>query len=362
MDRATIAYVALGSNLGDKRGYIDKAVAMLSQTGQTRVVGVSDLGETEPLGAADHPKYLNGVAEVETGLTAQELYKRMAEIETALGRERPDQWSPRTIDLDLLLFGDEVIDTADLTVPHPQMHLRSFVLSGVCQLNGGLLHPVLREPMSVLAGRLGGCDFALDPERVQLICVAGIIGAGKTTLAQRLSESLGCAAIFEAYDKNPFLADVYGGQRDLALDSQLFFLSSRIEQLSGETLGSGNVVVTDYVFDKELIYAGCLLDARQLGLYEKLYARLQGEVAGPVLVIYLEGGADTCLERIRRRNRPYEQGIEVGFLEELGLGYERLFADWKRCPVIRICTSDFDSRQSEDIRHLRNQVTSYVAS
>jgi 2-amino-4-hydroxy-6-hydroxymethyldihydropteridine diphosphokinase len=357
----TTTYIGLGSNIGDRNSYIDKALKMLTETDRTRIVRTSDLNETEPLGAADHPRYLNGVVEVETILSAEDLYRRMAEVENALGRERPDQWAPRTIDLDLLLFGGTIINTDDLTVPHPQMHLRSFVLSGMCQLNPDLSHPVLKESMNVLSSRLAGRDFARDPDRPQLVSIAGIIGVGKTTLAKKLAQALDCRPIFEAYDKNPFLPDVYAGHGQLALDSQLFFLTSRLEQLSAEALTGPDIIVSDYVFDKELIYARCLLDKRQLTLYEKLYEAINSDITAPVLVIYLKDSTDRCLERIHKRNRPYEQAIEPDLLERLNAGYEQLFADWKRSPVITISMPKFDSSRNADVEHLKDQVTSYVA-
>ena len=84
--------------------------------------------------------------------------------------------------MDILLFGEEIINSPDLTVPHPQMHLRSFVLKGLCQFDADLLHPVIKEPMKELANRLNNTDFVLNPKLPQLVGIAGIIGVGKTTL------------------------------------------------------------------------------------------------------------------------------------------------------------------------------------
>ena len=100
----------------------------------------------------------------------------------------------------MLLFGSDIIKTARLTVPHKQMHLRSFVLGGICEIDANLIHPVLNETMATLAERIGAGNYALDPKAVQLICVAGVIGAGKTTLAIALAEELDCDILKEAYD------------------------------------------------------------------------------------------------------------------------------------------------------------------
>ena len=354
------AYIGLGSNLGDRKTSIERALKMLGDTDTVQVARVSDIVETPPLGGADQPNYLNAVAEVKTTLNAHDLYNRLAATETALGRVRDEKWSSRVIDLDLLMFGSEIIDTPDLTVPHPQMHLRSFVLSGLRQFDPKLSHPLLNEPISELAARLNGADFTLNPDVPQLICVAGVIGVGKTTLAQRLSSSLECKLLLEPYDKNPYLPKVYAGQKELALDSQLFFLNSRINQLDPQSLTKGRTAISDYVFDKELIYAKRLLDPRQLAQYENSYQSSKVKVAQPALVIYLQDSPRDCLERVHQRNRPYEQVISLHFLEKLNADYENLFADWKLCPVIRISMSRFDCTRNGDINHLSEQITSYV--
>ncbi len=362
MGKHTTAYIGLGSNVGDRGGYINKAVGMLTESEQIEVVRVSDRIETTSLGRADEPRYINAVAEIETLLTARDLHERLAHIEALLGRERQGKWSPRTIDLDLLLFDGERIDSAELTVPHRQMHLRSFVLKGLCQLNSEVVHPVIGEPVNELAARLGGSDFVLNGDMPQLISVAGIIGVGKTTLAGELSKRLGGKLLLEPYDKNPFMPKVYAGEKELALDSQLYFLTHRIQQLNGDVLTRGQIAVSDYVFDKELIYARRLLNAQQLSLYERIYQSFTSMVVPAVLVIYLQDSTQSCLERIHRRSRPYEQKIRPQFLENLSADYERLFADWKISPVIRISMSKFDCTKNGDVVRLANQVKHYVAA
>ena len=347
------AYIGLGSNLGDRRDSINSAIGLLAETPHIEVTKVSDIIETAPLAGRKQPDYLNAVAEIKTTLTAEDLHRKLADIETSLGRTRREKWSPRTIDIDLLLFGDEIINNADLTVPHPQMHLRSFVLKGLCQLNAGLLHPVMKESMNELAARLGGADFVLNPEPPQLISIAGVIGVGKTTLAKKLAGIFHCECLLEPYDANPFMPDVYAGRKEMALDSQLFFLTHRLEQLNHNTLAPGQIAISDYIFDKEFIYANRLLSTAQLALYERIYQLFSSKVTAPALVIYMRDSEQRCLERIHKRNRPYEQRIEMKFLEELSYDYERLFSNWKTCPVIRTSID-------VDVNHLADQIKTYV--
>ncbi len=355
------AYIGLGNNLADRQDFINRAIDMLAKAKDVQLVRVTDTIETSPLGQADQPDYLNAVAQIETTLSAGELHKKLLDIETQLGRVRGEKWTPRTIDLDLLLFGDDVINQPHLVVPHSQMHLRTFVLKGLCQLNPQIRHPILKETVRELADRLAGSDFVLNPDVPQLVSVAGVIGVGKTTMAKKLSGLLGCKLFLEPYDMNPFMPDVYAGKKELALDSQLYFLISRIGQLNGSTLTQGQIAISDYVFDKELIYARRLLNKQQQDLYEKVFQPFSEKVTRPALIIYLQDSAPKCLERIHRRNRPYEQKIELPFLEALSSDYEQLFTDWKTCPVIRISISESDYTKDENIEHLANQIRCYVA-
>ena len=362
MAKQRTAYIGLGSNLGDREKSIQNAVKMLSEAENIEAIRVSEIIETAPLGQANQPKYLNAVAEIETTFSAVDLHKKLVDVEVSLGREKKGKWTSRIIDLDLLLFGLEIINNPSLTVPHPQMHLRSFVLKGLRELNPGLVHPVINESVNELAARINGADYVLNPKVPQLVSIAGIIGVGKTTLAEKLVKQLGCRLLLEAYDTNPFMPDVYAGKKQFALDSQLYFLMSRTEQLNPNILSRGQIAVSDYIFDKEIIYARRLLDNQQLSLYEKTYPPFAGQVALPVLVIYLQDSAQSCLERIHRRNRPYEQKIELQFLEALDSDYELLFADWKTCPVIRVLVSEFDCTKDSDISHLAGQIKCYISS
>lgn len=360
--QTTTAYIGLGSNVGSRADFIDKAASRLNSTDGVTVAAVSSVIETRPLGDEGQDNYLNAVVRIQTTITAGQLYEQMVLIENSLGRTRGQKWAPRTIDLDLLLYGDEIIQTAQLTVPHSEMHLRSFVLKGMCELDGDLNHPVLKRSMRQLAERLNGQDFAHDGQKPQLVSVAGVIGVGKTTLAEGLAKELRCEMLAEAYDTNPYLADVYAGKKEFALNSQLYFLNSRVDQLNRSTLEPGRRVVTDYVFDKEMIYAARTLDADQLAQYTKNNSEAAPSVTEPVLVIYLKESPAKCLDRIHRRNRPYEQRIELETLENLSGDYEKLFADWRRSPVIRLRGDEFNCLDSGDVKRLADEVRCYSAT
>jgi 2-amino-4-hydroxy-6-hydroxymethyldihydropteridine diphosphokinase len=139
----TRAFVGLGSNLGDREATILRALARLQDKPELRVVRVSSLRQTEPVGYVDQPQFLNGVAELETELPARDLLTRLLAIERELGRTRGEgpPLGPRTIDLDLLLYGEDTIAEAGLQVPHPRMHERRFVLEPLAEVAPDLVIP-----------------------------------------------------------------------------------------------------------------------------------------------------------------------------------------------------------------------------
>ena len=144
------AYIGVGSNLGNRLQYCEKAIERIREIPGSKLTGNSDWYITEPVGVEGQDWYVNGVAEVETTLSAKDLLEYLFRIEDDLGRVRERRWDSRTIDLDLLMFGMDKIEEEDLKVPHPRMHLRRFVLIPMVQLAPGLTHPDFGLTMSQL--------------------------------------------------------------------------------------------------------------------------------------------------------------------------------------------------------------------
>jgi 2-amino-4-hydroxy-6-hydroxymethyldihydropteridine diphosphokinase len=151
------AYLALGSNLGSRRSYLRRALGLLDADPDIDVVAVSAFRETDPVGYLDQPRFLNGACAVETDLSPRELLDRMLSIERRLGRDRSGpRFGPRTVDLDLLLYGDEVVDEPGLTVPHPRLAERRFVLEPLAELEPDLTLPDGRRVSDLLRGLTTG--------------------------------------------------------------------------------------------------------------------------------------------------------------------------------------------------------------
>lgn len=178
----------------------------------------------------------------------------------------------------------------------------------------------------------------------RFIAVEGPIGVGKTSLAKRVSTSLGAQAVLEEAAHNPFLERFYRNPRAGALPAQLYFLLQRAQQLAALKQQDlfAQVRVADYLLEKDRLFARVTLDDAEYALYEQLYAKLDIQVPKPDLVVYLQAPVDVLLERIARRGVAYEQYIDRGYLERLNQAYARFFHEFDAAPLLIVNAASID--------------------
>lgn len=145
-----ICFLGLGSNLGERVKNIDDAVKSLATLPETRLLVRSSNLETKPVGYLDQPDFINCVVKIDTDLSPEALLQAIAQIETTMGRKREIRWGPRNIDIDILFYGNEVIDLPHLIIPHKELHKRKFVLDSLLEIDPELQHPILKKTIKEL--------------------------------------------------------------------------------------------------------------------------------------------------------------------------------------------------------------------
>lgn len=198
-------------------------------------------------------------------------------------------------------------------------------------------------------------------EKARYIALEGPIGVGKTSLAQLLGAEFKGRVLLEGVDDNPFLNNFYQDKKKYAFQTQLFFLLSRYKQQ--KDLGQQDLfystVVADYLFAKDKIFAYVNLDENELALYEQVYRLLDARIPKPDLVIYLQAKTEVLIERIRKRNKLYEKGIEEAYIERLVDAYNRYFFYYADTPLLVVNTSDIDFVNSPgDLTNMVNEIRS----
>jgi deoxyadenosine/deoxycytidine kinase len=181
-------------------------------------------------------------------------------------------------------------------------------------------------------------------ENWEYIAVEGVIGVGKTTLATLLSKDYNAKSILEDVDGNPFLPNFYEDPERYAFPTQIFFLLSRYNELRNLTTRElfARRIVTDYIFDKDKIFAYINLDQKERNLYDKIYALLKKDIIYPDLLIYLQANLDTIIERIQKRGRNYEKGISEEYIRLLIQSYNEYFFHLHSCPVLIVNANEVD--------------------
>ena len=187
----------------------------------------------------------------------------------------------------------------------------------------------------------------------EFIAVEGVIGVGKTSLAKLLSERHNARLVLEQFEDNPFLPKFYNDRERYAFPTQMAFLASRFKQqqnmLSKDLFQQ--TTISDYIFDKDRIFARLNLDEDELALYDSIFNIMAGISARPDLVIYLQSSVDRLMENIRQRDREYERHISRSYLQELSDAYNHFFYHYNKSPLIIINTTKVDFVNNEEHLH-----------
>jgi len=173
------------------------------------------------------------------------------------------------------------------------------------------------------------------------IAVEGVIGVGKTSLARYLQELLGGTLVLEVFEENPFLSSFYQDRDRYAFQTQLFFLLSRYHQMR-ELAKQPHPIISDYMFAKDKLFAHLTIRGDELAMYERVYGALSESALQPDLVIYLRAETETLMQRIAARDRPYERGMDEGYIDSLRIAYDQFFANYSPRHLLRIDTSPID--------------------
>lgn len=199
------------------------------------------------------------------------------------------------------------------------------------------------------------------PDHLQYLVIEGVIGAGKTSLAQIIAEQFNGRIVLERFDENPFLERFYLDRRRWAFQTQLSFLASRFRQqqsLGGRDLFH-EMVVSDYTFDKDRIFARVNLDGDELALYETMYGIMQPTTPTPDLVVYLQCTTERLMSNIRTRSRSYERNMDPEYIETLNRAYNQYFFHYHNSPLLIVNATNIDFvNRPEDLEELLRQIVS----
>ena len=329
-------HISIGSNIGDRLQNLQNAIDLIHLE-ISIVTSISPIYKTKAVGFKGDDFY-NICISFFSNDDPNNLLQSLLNIETKLGRTRSDKnvYESRTIDLDIILIEDQIINNNLLTVPHPSMHLREFVLAPLNDIDPNINHPILNKNSNELLKSCKGSNVEklskvlsnpkdqFNISKFKYIAIEGNIGAGKTSLAKKISIDFNSKLILERFADNPFLPKFYEEPDRYAFTLEMSFLAERYQQITDD-LSQLNIfsdsIVSDYDIFKSLIFSKITLSEDEFALYRKLFFSMYKDILKPDLYIYLNQNIDRLKENIKKRGRDYEQNIDSKYLKNINSGY-----------------------------------------
>lgn len=353
-----LVYIALGSNRGNKLHYIQSAVdTIFDSIGSVKKL--SRVFKTPALGFEGDDFY-NACITVETHLSPKKLLKTLQQIEKSIGRSKKTSngYESREIDLDIIFYESDIIQNKNLIIPHPEIQNRKFVLQPLLDILKDFEHPVSKKSIETLFEECKD-DSVIEPISLWLknprksytfndynyIAIEGNIGAGKTSLANKIAYDFNAKLILERFADNAFLPKFYKEPERYAFTLEMSFLADRYQQISDDLSQLDlfkDFMVSDYDVNKSLIFSKVTLPEDEFRLYRKLFYQVYKDIAKPDLYVYLYQNTERLQANIKKRGRKYESDIKDEYLEQLNSGYLEFLKSQTELNVKIIDISDRD--------------------
>ena len=371
-------YIALGSNMGDRLANLQQAVNRIdNEIGQ--VSRCSSVYEVPAVGFSG-PIFLNACLVAESDKTPRAILKALQTIENKMGRKQVADglYHNRPIDLDLIMVDDELVNSDELTVPHPRLQDRLFVLQPLREIAPQKNVPNQNQTVSQLTKicndttKISQFHEGIQRPAIHFlkqfnrICVEGTIGCGKTSFAKRIAEDLQAKLFLERFAENPFLPKFYDDADRYAFPLEMSFLADRFKQqrdLSEQLNLFGQGIVSDYEVHKSLIFTQFTLTSEEFALYRTIFYNMMPDVQKPDLYILLKQTTPRLLANIKKRGRSYERTIDSEYLDKVRQGYQnfkRSHPDWN---IVEIDLSELDFVSNDsDYHEVINQLRSALST
>jgi 2-amino-4-hydroxy-6-hydroxymethyldihydropteridine diphosphokinase len=368
--------LSLGTNMGHKLENLETCIMAIHNTIAT-VVEVSKVYET-PAWGFEGDVFYNCAITIHSHKSAQKILSKIIQLEKKLGRIRTnsEQYESRNIDIDIIAFNDEIIESENLMIPHIQLQNRKFVLFPMRDIAPKWKHPKLNKSISELLiscedtstikeiGTLQNPTLNLGLKQLNYIAIEGNIGAGKTTLATKIAEDCNAKLILERFADNPFLPKFYKDQNRYAFPLEMSFLADRYQQLSDDLAQFDlfkDFIVADYHIFKSQIFAKVTLQEDEFRLYKTMFDIMYKEMPKPDLYIYLYQNTDRLLANIKKRGRSYEQDISSNYLEKINQGYLEYIKSQNDINALIIDISELDFvKNQEDYIYILSEIQNKI--